>query len=149
MALIFGAEALLPERCSQPRLIRLASSDATRRWGLKLCFLYLRNVKGFLWNHKRVRRIYRELELHLRIRPRKCLKRDLSEPLAVPETPNVTWSMDFMSDQLADGRSFRTLNIIDDHNREGLAIEVDVSFPALRVVRALNRFIEWRGKSDH
>lgn len=54
--------------------------------------------------------------------------------------------VDFMSDQLADGRSFRTLNVLDDYNREGLGIEVDISLPALRVVRALERIIEWRGK---
>ncbi|WP_156453229.1 integrase core domain-containing protein, partial [Polycladidibacter hongkongensis] len=59
---------------------------------------------------------------------------------------NQVWSMDFMSDQLEDGRRFRTLNILDDFNREGLAIEVDFSLPALRVVRALSQVIEWRGK---
>ncbi|WEO71980.1 DDE-type integrase/transposase/recombinase [Agrobacterium vitis] len=53
-----------------------------------------------------------------------------------------------MADQLADGRSFRTLNVIDDFNREGLGIEVDFSLPAERVVRSLNRIIEWRGKPD-
>ncbi|WP_156453362.1 integrase core domain-containing protein, partial [Polycladidibacter hongkongensis] len=61
---------------------------------------------------------------------------------------NQVWSMDFMSDQLEDGRRFRTLNILDDFNREGLAIEVDFSLPALRVVRALQQVIEWRGKPE-
>ena len=51
-----------------------------------------------------------------------------------------------MADQLADGRSFRTLNVLDDFNREGLAIEVDFSLPAERVVRTLNRIMSWRGK---
>lgn len=51
-----------------------------------------------------------------------------------------------MSDQLADGRSFRTLNVLDDFNREGLGIEVDVSLPALRVIRTLERIIEWHRK---
>ena len=55
---------------------------------------------------------------------------------------------DFMADQLADGRSFRTLNILDDFNREGLTIEVDFSLPAQRVVRALNQVIQWRGRPD-
>jgi putative transposase len=127
-------------------LVRLAASPATRQWGFKLCFLYLRNVQGFGWNHKRVRRIYCELELNLRIKPKKRLERETPEPLAVPEAPNTTWSMDFMADQLGDGRSFRTLNVLDDFNREGLAIEVDISLPALRVIRTLNRIIEWRGK---
>ena len=75
----------------------------------------------------------------LTINPKKRLKRDKPEPLAVPERPNETWSMDFMADQLADGRSIRTLNVLDDFNREGLAIEVDFSLPAERVVRALNQ----------
>jgi putative transposase len=73
--------------------------------------LYLRNVQGYGWNHKRVYRIYFELELNLRIKPKKRLKRDKPELLAVPDGPNETWSMDFMADQLADGRSIRTLNV--------------------------------------
>jgi putative transposase len=116
-----------------------------RSWGFGLCFLYLRNVQGYRWNHKRVYRINCELELNLRIKPKKRLKRDKPEPLAVPDNPNETWSMDFMADQLADGRSIRTLNVLDDFNREGLCIEVDFSLPAERVVRSLNQIIEWRG----
>ena len=110
-----------------------------------LAHLYLRNVKQFPWNHKRVYRVYRALELNLRIKPRKRLVRAVPEPLAVPTVKNDTWSMDFMHDQLADGRSFRLFNVIDDFNREGLAMEVDLSLPADRVVRALDQLIEWRG----
>ena len=87
-------------------LIRLTATYRT--WGFGLCFLYLRNVKGFGWNHKRVYRIYRELELNLRIKPRKRLIREKPDTLAIPAAPNETWSMDFMADQLGDGRSFRT-----------------------------------------
>ena len=54
--------------------------------------------------------------------------------------------MDVMVDQLADSRSFRTLNILDDFNREGLGIEADISLPALRVIRTLEWIIEWRGR---
>jgi putative transposase len=125
-------------------LIRLTHNQ--RNWGFGLCFLYLRNVKGFGWNHKRVYRIYRELELNLRIKPKKRLKRAKPEPLAVPEKLNQTWSMDFMHDQLADGRCYRLFNVIDDCNREGLGIEVDFSLPAVRVIRALDQIIEWRGQ---
>jgi putative transposase len=125
-------------------LVKLTSNRRT--WGFGLCYLYLRNVKGFGWNHKRVYRIYCELELNLRIRPRKRLKRDKPDALAVPDAPNHTWSMDFMADQLADGRSIRALNVLDDFNREGLGIEVDFSLPAERVIRSLNWIIEWRGK---
>ena len=116
-----------------------------RNWGFGLCFLYLRNVKGYGWNHKRVYRIYRELELNLRIKPRRRLKRDKPEPLAVPEAINQVWSMDFMHDQLQNGRCIRLLNVIDDFNREGLVIEIDFSLPAERVVRTLEQIIEWRG----
>lgn len=121
-------------------------TDSQRNWGFKLCFLYLRNVKGFAWNHKRVYRIYCELELNLRIRPKKRLRRNKPDALAVPMAINQVWSMDFMHDQLSDGRSFRTFNVIDDFNREGLCIDVDFSLPAVRVIRSLEQIIEWRGK---
>lgn len=124
-------------------LLRLTENN--RNWGFGLCFLYLRNVKGFAWNHKRVYRIYRELELNLRIKPRKRLVREVPEALAVPNGVNQVWSMDFMHDRLEDGRAFRLFNVIDDFNREGLAIEVDFSLPGERVVRALDQVIEWRG----
>ena len=119
-----------------------------KTWGFGLCFLYLRNVKGYGWNHKRVYRIYCALELNLRIKPRKRFKRDKPDVLAVPEKPNLVWSMDFMADQLADGRSFRLLNVLDDFNREGLGIEVDFSLPTERVIRSLDQIIEWRGKPE-
>ena len=117
-----------------------------KNWGFGLCFLFLRNVKGYGWNHKRVYRIYRELELNLRIKPNKRLIREKPEPLAVPQVINECWSMDFMHDSLSDGRSFRLFNVIDDFNREGLGIEVDFSLPAERVIRSLDRIIEWRGR---
>jgi putative transposase len=84
-------------------LLRITSSQ--RNWGFGLCFLYLRNVKGFGWNHKRVYRIYRELELNMRIKPKKRIVREQPDSLSVPEKINESWSMDFMHDQLADGRS--------------------------------------------
>lgn len=115
-------------------LLRL--TEANKQCGFGLCFLYLRNVKGFGWNHKRVYRIYRELELNLRIKPRKRLKRDKPDVLSEPIAKNQVWSMDFMSDSLADGRSLRTFNVIDDYNREGLAIDVDLSMPSTRVIRS-------------
>lgn len=121
-------------------------TDARKTCGFGLCFLHLRNVKGRPWNHKRVYWIYCALELNLRIKRRKRLKREVPDALVVPESPNVTWSMDFMADRLADGHAFRLLNVLDDFNREGLGIEVDFSLPAERVIRSLNNIIEWRGK---
>ena len=125
-------------------LLRLA--EAHKRWGFGLCYLYLRNVKGFKWNHKRVYRIYRELELNLRIKPRRRIKRDRPDALGEATAINQIWSMDFMSDSLDDGRLLRTFNVLDDYNREGLCIDVDLSLPSLRVIRSLENIIEWRGK---
>jgi putative transposase len=118
-------------------LLRLTT--ANKRWGFGLCYLYLRNVKGFGWNHKRIYRIYRELELNLRIKPRRRIKRDKPDALSVPLAPNQVWSIDFMSDSLTDGRTIRTFNVLDDYNREGLGIEVDQSLPSARVIKALER----------
>lgn len=58
--------------------------------------------------------------------------------------PDQRWSMDFMCDQLADGRRIRTLNVVDTFTREALAIEVDTSLPGLRVTRVLDRIAEQR-----
>lgn len=81
----------------------LKLTDNHRNWGFGLCFLHLCNVKRMGWNHKRVYRIYRALELNLRVKPRKRLVRDKPQPLAVPQQSNQVWSMDFMHDQLEGG----------------------------------------------
>jgi len=126
-------------------LIRLAESKP--RWGFGLMFDWLRLQghprKG--WNHKRVYRIYKELELNLRIKPKRRFPSRNPVPLADAKKPNDCWSLDFMSDSLTDGKSYRTLNVIDDFNREALAIEVDYSLPSARVVRVLDRIAEERG----
>jgi putative transposase len=121
-------------------LLRLSTTH--KRWGFALCFLYLRNIKRYGWNHKRVYRIYSELELNLRIKPRRRIKRDKPEALSVPEAMNQVWSMDFMIDTLNDGRSIRTFNVIDDFNREGLGVDADLSLPSSRVIRSLEQIIE-------
>ena len=113
-------------------------------WGFGLCFAYLRNVKGKPWNHKRVYRIYCELALNLRTKPKRRFKRQTPEPLKEPLKADQVWSVDFMHDQLADGRNYRLFNVIDDFKREGLAIEEDFSLPALRVIRALEQLLEYR-----
>ncbi len=75
--------------------------------------------------------------LNLRSKPKKRIVRAKPEPLKVPTAINETWSMDFMHDGLSDGRSYRLLNVIDDFNREGLGMEVDLSLPSERVIRTL------------
>jgi putative transposase len=101
--------------------------------------------KGFTWNHKKVYRIYTSLKLNIRRRFKKRLPARVKQALFQPETINEVWSIDFMSDSLWDGRKFRVLNIIDDYNREMLAMEADLSLPALRVIRALEFLLEFRG----
>ena len=105
----------------------------------------LRN-RGEKWNHKRVRRIYRQMNLNVRRRAKKRLPERVKQPLTVPTAPNQMWSLDFMSDALVDGRKFRLLNILDDFNRESLAIEADSSLPSLRVIRVLEDLLNQRGK---
>ena len=85
---------LLSDEHEQIADLLVGLTNAKTTWGFGLCFLYLRNVQRHVWNHKRVYRIYCEQELNLRIKPRKRWKRDKPDTLAVPDTPNITWSMD-------------------------------------------------------
>jgi len=121
-----------------------AIAERKPRWGFKKMFAYLKN-QGFRWNHKRVYRVYCEMKLNLRVKPKKRLPSRDPKPLVVPEAANISWSLDFMSDSLESGRAFRTLNVIDDFNREALWIEVDTSLPAERVIRVLEILVLWRG----
>lgn len=112
--------------------------------GFWQCFYRLRR-KGYKWNHKRVYRVYTMMGLNIRRRARKRLPARVKQALFHPENINQVWSIDFMSDSLWDGRSFRLLNVIDDFNREVLWIETDTSLPALRVIRVLEQLEESRG----
>ena len=85
------------------------------------------------------------MRLNIRRRAKKRLPERVKQVLTAATAPNQMWSIDFMSDRLIDGRKFRVLNIIDDFNRESLAIEIDTSLPASRVIRVLQRLIEERG----
>jgi putative transposase len=113
--------------------------------GFWKCYYRLRR-NGYECNHKRLYRVYTLLRLNVRRKAKRRIPQRIKEPLQVPETINQGWSMDFMCDSLVDGRRFRLLNIIDDYNRESLAIEIDTSLPALRVIRTLQRIIEMRTK---
>jgi len=101
--------------------------------------------QGWRWNHKRVHRVYCSLKLNKRRKGKKRLPTRCPSPLVVPEAMNECWSADFMSDALWDGRRYRTFNVVDDFNREILAIEVDFNLPAARVVRTLERIAAVRG----
>jgi putative transposase len=104
--------------------------------------------EGLRVNHKRVYGVYRDAGLQVRRRRRKRLTRGQRVPLPLPTRRGERWSMDFMVDTLADGRGFRTLNIVDDYTRQCVAIEVDRSLPGLRVVRVLDRLAETIGLPD-
>jgi putative transposase len=127
----------------QEALITLTTKHASI--GYWQCCYRLWN-KGHDWNHKRIYRVYTDMKLNIRRRAKRRLPERVKQPLSVPDAPNQVWSIDFMSDSLVDGRRFRLFNVIDDFNRESLAIEVDTSLPSLRVIRVLNRIIQQRGK---
>lgn len=113
--------------------------------GFWKCYYRLRR-KGFECNHKRLYRVYTMLRLNVRRRAKRRLPERIKEPLCLPEGLNQSWSMDFLCDSLVDGRRFRLLNIIDDYNRESLAIEIDTSLPSQRVIRVLERLVQTREK---
>jgi len=114
------------------------------RGGFWKCADRLRNL-GYPWNHKRLWRVYCQLRLNLPRRTKKRLPSRVRQPLTVVPHPNAVWAMDFMSDTLYGGRRFLTLNILDEGVREGLAIAVDPSLPAERVIRVLEQVVSWRG----
>jgi putative transposase len=115
------------------------------RWGFWKCCDRLR-LNGHPWNHKRLWRVYGQLRLNLPRRTKKRLPVRVRQPLVIVPHPNAVWAVDFMSDTLYGGRRFRTLNVLDEGVREGLAIEVDTSLPAERVVRVLEQVVAWRGQ---
>jgi putative transposase len=126
-------------------LARLQAHAAVRpRFGYRRLHTLVAR-EGIIANHKRVHRVYREAGLQVRRRRHKRRTSGERRPLAAPSRARERWSMDFMADTLADGRGFRTLNIVDDFTRECVAIEVDRSLPGARVVRVLERLAETIG----
>jgi len=117
------------------------------RWGFWKCFDRMR-IEGHPWNHKRVHRVYCALRLNLPRRTKRRLPTRQPLPLEAPSELNRIWSLDFMHDTLYDGRRFRTLNVLDDGNRQALGIEVATSIPSQRAIRVMNQLIELHGKPD-
>ncbi|GJG89820.1 transposase [Gemmatimonadetes bacterium T265] len=121
-----------------------AVASAHPSWGFWKCCARLR-FTGHAWNAKRVYRVYCALRLN---RPRRAKRRVPTrdvQPLAAPAALNRTWAVDFMSDTLYDGRRFRTLNVLDEGNREALAVEIATSLPGARVVAVLNQLVAIHG----
>jgi len=115
------------------------------RWGFWKCYDRLR-LLGHRWNHKRVYRVYCELKLNVPRRAKRRIPQRLRQPLPAPAVLNGTWALDFMHDALYGGRRFRTLNVLDEGNRQGLAIEIGTSIPSTRVVRVMEQLIEVYGR---
>jgi putative transposase len=132
-----GDDAELRERLRQ-----LAAQRP--RWGYQQLHILLRR-EGRLVNHKKVLRLYREEGLAVQRRRRKKRVAMLRVPLPVPSRRTERWSMDFIHDQLADGRPFRCFTLVDDFTRESIAIAVGHSLPGWRVLEILERAAGERG----
>jgi len=120
------------------KLMDLSSKYPTR--GFETYFGKIR-LEGVVWNRKRVLRVYCNINLKLRVKRKRRLPARIKEKLLVPGAMNETWSIDFMSDSLTNGRRFRVINIIDDYNRESLLNEAYYSIPATRLVQKIKEVL--------
>ena len=125
------------------RLKALASER--RRFGYRRLHVLLRR-EGHVVNKKRVQRLYREEKLTVRRRGGRKRAMGTRRPIEAPLAPNQRWSVDFVSDQLTDGRRFRILTVIDNCTRECLALVADTSLSGRRVARELDEIIRERGR---
>jgi putative transposase len=121
-----------------------AQVEENGRWGFWKLFDRLHNL-GYPWNPKRVHRVYCALRLNRSQRTKRRVPRRPRIPLVAPPTLNQTWALDFMHDSLYDGRVFRTLNVLDQGNREALAIQVGFSLPSRRVIALLDELVALHG----
>jgi len=121
-----------------------ALAGQRRRFGYRRLHILLRR-DGIALNHKKLFRLYREERLTVRRRGGRKRALGTRAPMTVPQGPNQRWSLDFVADQLVDGRRFRVLVIVDDFTRECLALVVDTSLSGKRVVRELDALIALRG----
>jgi putative transposase len=130
------------EETIRQRLKELAQTR--RRFGCPRLHVMLRR-EGFRINHKRTERIYKQEGLSLRIRRRKKLSSLLRIEIPKPSHPNHIWSMDFMRDSLANGRSIKVLAVVDEYTRKCFRIEVDTSINGVRVARTLAEISQTAG----
>lgn len=125
------------------RLLKTLSAQYPT-YGFKKLFTLIR-LKDYSFNHKRVYRIYCDLKLNLKIKPKKRLASRTKIKLLQPEKINQCWSLDFMSDALMNGRRIRTVNVIDDCNREAIGILASFSLTSKRVTKWLDQLAILRG----
>jgi putative transposase len=121
-----------------------ALAHERRRFGYRRLHVLLRR-EGFIVNHKRLFRIYREERLMVRRRGGRKRALGTRAPMPVPQWPNDRWSVDFAADQFIDGRRLRIFVVVDDCTRECLALIADTSISGIRVVRELDRLLAERG----
>lgn len=133
-----GNDASLRERMK-------AIAQERRRFGYRRLHVLLRR-EGFRVNHKRLFRLYREERLMVRRRGGRKRVIGTRAPMMIPMRPNERWSLDFVADQMTDGRRFRMLGIVDDCTRECLALVADTSLSGRRVARELDRLLAERGR---
>jgi len=127
--------------------LRAALKEAAakrRRWGYRMLAVLMRR-QGFQDNLKRIYRVYCEEKLQVKVRRRRKTARWRGDKPLSATCPNERWSMDFMSDQLANGRTIRVFNVVDDFTRQCLAMEVDTSLGGGRVTRVLDRLVARHG----
>ena len=122
-----------------------AIAQERRRFGYRRLHVLLKR-EGYQVNHKKLFRLYREERLAVRRRGGRKRAIGARAPMTVPMVPNDRWSLDFVSDQLTDGRRFRILTVVDDCTRECLALVADTSLSGTRVARELDRLVIERGK---
>ncbi len=122
----------------------LALAHRHRRHGYRMIHLRLRQV-GWMVNLKRVRRLYRQENLMVQKRKRKKVAFGDRQPLVRPSRANEVWSMDFVFDRLADGRSLKCLTVVDDATHESVAIVPDTAISGAYVTRILDAVKRSRG----
>jgi putative transposase len=122
-----------------------ALAHERRRFGYRRLHVLLRQ-EGFIVNHKRLFRLYREERLMVRRRGGRKRALGTRAPMLVPRGPNDRWSVDFAADQFIDGRRLRIFVVVDDGTRECLALIADTSISGIRVARELDRLLGERGK---
>ena len=120
-------------------------ANQRRRFGYRRLHILLRR-EGIMINRKKTQRLYKEEGLAVRRRRSRRRAVGTRAPAPVLALPNQRWSLDFVHDQMASGRRFRVLNVVDDVTRECLAAVPDTSISGRRVVRELTALIEQRGK---
>jgi putative transposase len=131
------------DRAARERLRAIAAER--RRFGYRRLGWMLAR-EGIVMNLKKLYRLYREERLAVRRRRGRRRAIGTRAPLAVPIAADQRWSLDFVADQLTNGRRFRILAVVDDFTRECLALVPDTSLPGQRVVRELDRLIATRAR---